>query len=177
MEPPAAPAPRREGGWKIRLRLGHRWPAVLAAIIAVLICATLLLTRGPVPDPEPDGEDISETDLSDGMAAMTLASGAAAEIGAPPLRLEIRTTGVCWVSAVADGERAVYRLMQAGERVHVAADRDIALRVGDAGAFAYSINDAAGRPLGRSGEAVTIHITIDNLESLYADPESDLSIS
>ena len=78
----------------------------------------------------------------------------------------------CWVSAVADGERVVYRLMQPGERTLVEARSAITLRVGDAGAVAYSINGATGRPLGRNGEAVTVRITNDNLGSLSAEPAS-----
>jgi hypothetical protein len=88
------------------------------------------------------------------------------------LRLEIRLKGPCWVSAVADGERVVYRLMQPGERTLVEARRLITLRVGDAGAVAYSINGATGRPLGRHGEAVTVRITNENRGSLSAEPAS-----
>jgi hypothetical protein len=73
---------------------------------------------------------------------------------------------------VADGERVVYRLMQPGERTLVEARGAIRLRVGDAGNVAYSINGATGRPLGRNGEAVTVHITNENLGSLSAEPAS-----
>jgi hypothetical protein len=142
------------------------------------------LDRGPVLYEESDGQetpgtaevefsdDDTQTDDSNGTAAVALAAAAIIDIGAPSLRLEIRTTGPCWVSAVADGERAVYRLMQAGERAQVEAHNVIALRIGDAGALAYTVNGAPGRPLGRSGEAVTIRMTIDSLESLYAEPAS-----
>jgi hypothetical protein len=52
----------------------------------------------------------------------------------------------------------------------------ITLRVGDAGAVAYSINGATGRPLGRNGEVVTVRITNDNLGSLDAEPAKPVPI-
>ena len=117
-------------------------------------------------------ENTAQTDDSDGTEEVAFAKAAVTETGAQSLRLEIRLNGPCWVSAVADGERVVYRLMQPGERTLVEARSVITLRVGDAGTVAYSINGATGRPLGRNGEAVTVRITNDNLGSLYAEPAS-----
>jgi hypothetical protein len=157
----------------------------LATIVGILICGALLLDRRPVLYEASDGQvtpgaaevditndDTPQTDDSSGTAPVALATAAITDSEAPSLRLEIRAAGLCWVSAFADGERAVYRLMRAGERTQVEADKVITLRVGDAGAFAYTVNGAAGRSLGRSGEAVTIRLTNDNLESLYAKPAS-----
>jgi cytoskeletal protein RodZ len=182
-EPPAGPLMRHEADWKHRLRLSHRFPAVLATIVGILICGSLILERDQAPDEVSDGrmlsaveadhpDNTSQTDNSDGTEEVAFANAAVADIRAPSLRLEIRTKGPCWVSAVADGERVVYRLMQPGERTLVEARVAITLRVGDAGVVAYSINGATGRPLGRNGEAVTVRITKDNLGSLYAEPAS-----
>lgn len=88
---------------------------------------------------------------------------------ASPLRVEIRLTGECWVSASADGQRVLHRLMQAGERVQIEASEAIDLRIGDAGALEYSINGRAGRRLGRNGEVVTLQVTSDNPD-LYVVP-------
>ena len=52
----------------------------------------------------------------------------------------------CWVSATVDGRRAIYRILQPGERETLAAERDIAIRFGDAGAVTWTIN---GRDPGR----------------------------
>jgi hypothetical protein len=157
----------------------------LATIVGILICGALLLDRRPVLYEASDGQDTlsaaevditddetPQTDDSSGTAPVAFATAAITDSEAPSLRLEIRATGLCWVSALADGERAVYRLMRAGERTQVEAHKVITLRVGDAGAFAYTVNGAEGRSLGRSGEAVTIRLTNDNLESLYAKPAS-----
>ena len=182
-EPPAGPSLGHEAGWKHRLRPSHRFQAALVSMVGILMCGALVLERGKAADGVSEGQiqSVDEADLS-GIAAQTddtngteevaLAHGTLADSNAPSLRLEIRTKGRCWVSAVADGERAVYRLMQPGERTMVEAHVAITLRVGDAGTIAYSINGAPGRPLGRTGEAVTVRITNDNLGSLYAEPAS-----
>jgi cytoskeletal protein RodZ len=78
------------------------------------------------------------------------------------LHLDLRAGSTCWVSATADGTRVVYRLMQAGEQQVLDVHRDAVLRVGDAGAFVFSINGMTGRALGRAGEPVTAHITSEN---------------
>ncbi len=183
-QPPAAQPPRHETDWKTRLRLAQRSPTKLAIIVGIVICGSLLWDRERGLHEESDRpdvpaaaevdipDDIAQTDDSDGAADVAFAHTAVADIHAPSLRLETQATGVCWVSAVADGERVVYRLMQPGERTLVEARRVITLRVGDAGAVAYSINEATGRPLGRNGEAVTVRITNDNLGSLSAEPAS-----
>ena len=66
-------------------------------------------------------DNTAQTDDSDGTEEVAFANAAVADIRAPSLRLEIRTKGPCWVSAVADGERVIYRLMQPGERTLVEA--------------------------------------------------------
>jgi cytoskeleton protein RodZ len=78
------------------------------------------------------------------------------------LQFDIRPQQTCWLSMVSDGTRVVYRLMQPGERQMIAVHDEVVLRVGDAAAFAFSINGIAGRPLGRAGQAVTVHITRAN---------------
>ena len=46
----------------------------------------------------------------------------------------------------------------------VTAKEQIALNVGDAGAFAYTLNGRAGKPLGAPGEVVSTRITLANLQ-------------
>ena len=84
----------------------------------------------------------------------------------PRLRVELRPSRSCWVSASADGASVVYRLLQPEEHTVVEAYKVITLKVGDAGAVAYSINGTPGRPLGRSGEVVTVKITPQNVEPI-----------
>jgi cytoskeleton protein RodZ len=86
------------------------------------------------------------------------------------VRLEILTSGPCWIAANADGQTVVYRLMLAGER-HVIEARDrIVLRVGDPASFTYWINDLPGRPLGPPGQPVTIHIGPQTYREFISPP-------
>jgi cytoskeleton protein RodZ len=78
------------------------------------------------------------------------------------LRLEIQPRESCWVSATADGQRVIYRMLNAGERTQVEAKGAVDLRVGDPSAIALTINGVAGRVLGTAGEAVNIHLTPQN---------------
>ena len=84
------------------------------------------------------------------------------------LRLEIHARALCWLSATVDGTRVVYRLMQPGELQTIEVHDEAVLRIGDAGAFAFSINGAPGRPLGRPGDATTVHITTQAYRDLLS---------
>ena len=81
------------------------------------------------------------------------------------LTIVLRPRADCWVSLRVDGESVFERVMRAGERESYKADDEIILNVGDAGAFAFAINQQAGRSLGASGEIVTIRITLQNYRS------------
>lgn len=183
-ELPAGPLPPHKADWYDRFRPLYRLAAVLVIVGGILIGSAVILKRGQVPHESPDErwtvnavdadvpEDTAPTDEPDATEEVAFAKAAVTETSAQSLRLEIRLKGPCWVSAVANGERVVYRLMQPGERTLVEARSAITLRVGDAGTVAYSINGVTGRPLGRNGEVVTVRITNDNVGSLYAEPAS-----
>ncbi len=76
-----------------------------------------------------------------------------------PLTLELHPTAPCWISLTVDGVRVFARVMQPGEKdvrqVHDAA----VIEIGDAGAFAFSIDGRPGRSLGESGQVRTARIT------------------
>ncbi len=89
--------------------------------------------------------------------------------------MEIAPTGTCWVSVNADGEQVFSGLMNAGDKRVVTAKEQIALNVGDAGAFAYTLNGRAGKPLGAPGEVVSTRITLANLQEFH-DTLMDLGL-
>jgi cytoskeletal protein RodZ len=78
------------------------------------------------------------------------------------LKLEIRPQGLCWVEAIADGQRIVARLMNAGDRQPLNVREDLTLIVGDPATFAFSIDGIPGRSLGRAGVATRVHINPRN---------------
>ncbi len=82
-----------------------------------------------------------------------------------PLTIVLSPRRDCWVSLRLDGESVVRRVMRAGERESYGANDEIVLNVGDAGAFAFAINQHAARSLGASGEVVTVRITLQNYRS------------
>ena len=84
------------------------------------------------------------------------------------LTIVLHPSDDCWVSLRVDGESVFSRVMHAGERESYEADEEIVLNVGDAGAFAFRINQRDGRSLGASGEVVTARITRQNFRGYFA---------
>jgi cytoskeleton protein RodZ len=113
--------------------------------------------RRSVPSLIPVGETVPTAE-----PAASSVSDRAVSTAGNALRLDIRAQGLCWVSATADGRRVVYRLMRQRDHETIAFEDEVILRVGDPAALALAINGMPGRPLGRAGEAVTIHITREN---------------
>jgi cytoskeletal protein RodZ len=100
--------------------------------------------------------------------AETLAGSAAAPAASPQtsrLSMEMAPRAACWVSVNADGEPVFSGLMNAGDKRVVNARELIVLNVGDAGAFAYSLNGRAGKALGAPGDVISTRITPANVHS------------
>jgi cytoskeletal protein RodZ len=152
-------------------------PAPTALIAAVVLgtgvfCYSALRDRQVTPaftDTVPSHAAVTPPPAATGTAGYEW-SGPRAE--APPakpvsqpgtLQLDIAPRGWCWLEATADGQPVISRLVQPDERIQIQAQHDVVLRVGDAGVFAFTINGIAARPLGAAGQAVTIHLTPDNL--------------
>jgi cytoskeletal protein RodZ len=64
-----------------------------------------------------------------------------------------------WVSAAADGQRVVYRLLVPEEQVSLTAAHRVDLRVGDAGALLVGVNGSRPLPAGGPGEVRNLIIT------------------
>jgi cytoskeleton protein RodZ len=92
------------------------------------------------------------------------------EINAPEpaapsaLRLEIIATENCWISVDRDGNRAVRRTLAPGEVQQVRASEQFFIILGNAGGVRIKINGKTAKPLGKSGEVVTIKINEKNLQ-------------
>jgi cytoskeletal protein RodZ len=96
------------------------------------------------------------------VGAPALPSGGA-HVSSPDisLKIDLTTTGWCWVAAESDGERVLYELVEPGQRLVVEGQDRISLRVGDAGAVQLSINGGPRRVPGADGEVVEMVITSD----------------
>jgi hypothetical protein len=75
------------------------------------------------------------------------------------LTLEVYPVAECWVSLTVDGKKLFARMMQAGEREKQIVQREALVEVGDAGAFAFSVNGQPGKPLGAKGQVKTLRLT------------------
>jgi cytoskeletal protein RodZ len=69
-----------------------------------------------------------------------------------PLRLVIAPSDRCWVQVAADGQVRVAREFAAGERMTIDAAESLRITAGNAGAFAYELNDRPGKSLGSPGQ-------------------------
>ena len=79
-----------------------------------------------------------------------------------PVSIGLQAQQAAWVTATVDGERAVYRILQPGERVRLDGAREVTIRVGDAGAVTWQVNGRAATPMGQPGEVRTARVTPDN---------------
>jgi transcriptional regulator with XRE-family HTH domain len=136
----------------------HQRSIVTLAVLATLSVAWFSLQSDPEPaGRRPDPKSATESRVQ---PASVDAKGSAA---APdiPLKIDLTTTGWCWVAVESDGERVVYGLIEPGKRVVVEGQRRISLRLGDAGSVQMSINDGPRRTAGGPGEVVELEVTPD----------------
>ena len=84
----------------------------------------------------------------------------AATVAPRTMTLELHPTGECWVKLTVDGRPVLSRLMLAGEKevrqIHDAA----VIEVGDAGAFAFSVDGRPGKSLGETGQVRITRATL-----------------
>jgi cytoskeleton protein RodZ len=154
VDPEPLPEPvLSEPGGGIQLVVAPSWRRHLPTSIAVLLLLAALAlirfveSRAPRPDL---GTVVSVDDAPEPLSA-PLADPPITT--SPSASLELRFVGSSWVSASADGERVVHRLVAAGEHLQIQARSLIAVEIGDAGAVEASINAAPSRVLGPPGHA------------------------
>ena len=93
-------------------------------------------------------------------------AAAASPTPAPPpttgIVVMLDARSISWITASIDGERTLYRMLQPGEQVRLAGDRQVNIRIGDAGAVLWQVNGSTAVPMGRPGEVRTVVITPEN---------------
>jgi transcriptional regulator with XRE-family HTH domain len=161
---PPAPAPRVAAQPLVLL-----WPRQYNGVIGVVLAAVLLLAlvsfRDSDEKPRAAPGVVSTAGASDAAPKPAATSGRAA---APEkLVIAIRPTAPIWVSATADGNNAIYRLLKPGEQVMVEAQKELSFRIGNAAAFTYAINGVPGKPLGGPDEVREFEITRDNFQTYH----------
>lgn len=89
---------------------------------------------------------------------------AATQPAGSSIKLEIHPSAPCWVSLTVDGVRVFAREMKPGEREIREAKEGAVIEIGDAGAFAYTVNGRPGKPLGGPGEVKTARINRETVQ-------------
>lgn len=121
--------------------------------------------RTEEPAAAPAAEEPVQVPAAQPSAPSPAAPPAAPAAAGDVLTIELRPQSRCWVELRVDGTTAVSRELQAGEREVARARQQISLRVGDAAALAFAINDRPARRLGEAGEVVSVTITKDNFKT------------
>ncbi len=163
--PASAPAQKPEPR-TIVIRIpedAHIWAVGVVAILLVIIIA--VVTRPAPRAPSTEGTPVASATAP--AAAPNPAPVGTAGKEAPPeiLKIDIRPTAPVWVAATADGASVIYRLLKPGEQVVVEARKELSFRIGNAGAFVYTINGVPGISLGGPDEVREFDITPDNYQT------------
>ena len=160
----AAAIPEEEKQFELRQRQAVKALAFGAASLVVLIVILYFVLRGrstPVllevpPPPAADAAPVPDAALP---APPDVGTAAGAAPAAAQVKLEIAPAAECWVALTVDGRKVFGRVMQAGERESHVVQREAVVEVGDAGAFAFSVNGRPGKSLGDKGQTKTLKIT------------------
>lgn len=142
--------------------------ALVGIPVLILILYFSLRNRSAVQaEAEPERNATAPADSgapSTPAPASATATPAPAAAATPPpvpgqLKLDIHPTGECWVSLTIDGRKLFARVMQRGERETHTVQREAVVEIGDAGAFAFTINGRDGKSLGDVGQVKTLKLT------------------
>jgi cytoskeleton protein RodZ len=149
---------------------GSAWSSL--AVVIALIIAVVGIHRFNSPETAPTTAEadlrssLGGSDAAPGDARPVATSGdavsqvtVAAQTTLAAGRFQIHAQGPCWVEAVVDGRKIVYRLMQPGERASIDPEHELVLRIGDPAAVTYFVDGAPGEPLGERGVPVTVRFT------------------
>jgi len=180
LPPDAATATARSAGGEDGQKLESDRKAVATALRLVLMSFPIIVLvvyygshRAPLPE-SASSETVPGSQAAAGEpqpaapveSVSTLPEPAAAPPVAPQtsgISMELAPTGACWVSVIADGRQVFAGLMNAGDKRAVTAEKQVAISVGDAGTFAYTLNGRQGKRLGAAGKNVRARITLANV--------------
>ncbi|HWW83705.1 MAG TPA: helix-turn-helix domain-containing protein [Vicinamibacterales bacterium] len=130
--------------------------------------ATTIVTKpaeaATAKDASPTNSELS-ADSSAGEPSVDGQGGqgtAAVALAGNRLAVTLSVTRPSWVIALVDGKKALSRQLEVGEEETLTARQNFVLTTGDAGAIVMTINGAATKTLGESGEAVTARINRRN---------------
>ena len=160
----AAAIPEEEKQFEHRQRQAVKALAFGAALLVILIVILYFVLRGrSAPPPASTPPPVATEPAPAPVDTAPPPGDAGAPTGSAPLagqlKLEVHPVSECWVSLTVDGRKLFARVMQPGERESHIVQREAIVDVGDAGAFAFSVNGRPGKPLGDKGQVKTLKLT------------------
>jgi len=173
-QPPAAVAPVTVASAETDELSGRRrlFAAIGATLVAVALTVALITQWRSGRPLETGARGTSgaaaipaATDAPD--AAAPSAAPATASLPLPGALVIVLTFDArSWVAASADGSRVLYRMVEGGTTETLRAQRQITMRLGNAGAVKASVNGRPAAVLGRPGEVRTVVVTPEKIASL-----------
>lgn len=130
---------------------GRQNPGEMAAVAAPVSPAPAPQTQAPAPQTQAPAPVLPPVNARSAAPVSVPATG--------PMRLEVHPTGRCWVRLVVDGAPVLAREMAPGERQIVTVRETAEIDVGDAAAFAFTVDGRAGKPLGAAGKVTSVRLT------------------
>ena len=141
---------------------------LIVGVLAVVLVVSWYLPRTEAPDePQPVGTaGFAPPPAPAPPAPQPRAAAAATPASRRELIVVLEAAAPSWVAASADGRRVVYRVLQPGERETVRATREIALRVGNAGALTWTVNGEDRGAMGAPGAVRDVTVSPANASTL-----------
>jgi hypothetical protein len=167
--------------WIEELVPSPRRTFVTSIALATLAIAWFVMQRDPAPAASrvagiaPESETPARTAVDADRALATSEARGSPDAAAaraapePSLKIDLATTGWCWIAAESDGERVVYGLVEPGKQLIIEGRHRISLRVGDAGSVRVSINDGPHKTPGAEGEVVELEVTSEDVQNVSDD--------
>jgi cytoskeleton protein RodZ len=159
-----------DASWQEPSRWGGMASAV-AILLAVVVAAVVLGRRsetgteltpvGTTGDSAARAAPVPATPAIE-VPATTPAAPAPPAGPSGPLTVVLSMSRPCWVAALVDGQRTIYRVLQGGETATLAGKSAIAIRLGDAGAVKWTINGRDPGTPGDNGAVRDIRIDLQN---------------
>jgi cytoskeletal protein RodZ len=182
--PPAAAAEQRAPAPEAAAKRNWTLPVASLGVFAAIVIAFAFVAKRPAANPSSPASSANLVGTS-GTASAASAPAAKSTDAAPaaptpaastapaaapaavaPLTIVLTATGPSWVTADADGRRALYRTVAPGSPETITAKREIVIRVGNAGALAWRINGREAGTMGRQGQIRDVTITPKTAETI-----------
>jgi len=149
-----AAIPERERTYRDQQRKAARTLTIAGVAVVVLAVGAFVVLRNRGKQAPTATRAASAADPPAAAAAAPATPAAAGSVN-----LDIHPTSECWVALTVDGKKLFARVMKPGERESHMVEREAVLEIGNAGAFAYSVNGRPGRAVGNPGESKTLKLT------------------